>query len=84
MPATTIAIVDPDAGKVVAEDEAAARCCLSTKHFRRLRSRGEGPRFVQLAERRVGYRRGDIDAWIEARLAGPGLDRRRRPEKTAA
>jgi len=34
--------------------------------LQRLRSSGTGPRFVQLSQRRIGYRRADIEAWLAA------------------
>lgn len=67
---STTTSADLDAGRVLPEIEAARRCGLSAVHFARLRKEGIGPRFVQLGIRRVGYRLGDIDAWIEARLQG--------------
>ncbi len=76
------AIVDPDAGKVITEVEAANRCSLSVVYLRELRRIGRGPRFVQLTERRIGYRRGDVDAFIEARLQNPPV--LGRPKKSAA
>jgi predicted DNA-binding transcriptional regulator AlpA len=35
--------------------------------LQRLRSSGNGPRFVQLSRRRIGYRRGDVEAWLAKR-----------------
>jgi predicted DNA-binding transcriptional regulator AlpA len=35
--------------------------------LQRLRSSGNGPRFVQISDRRIGYCRGDVEAWLAAR-----------------
>jgi predicted DNA-binding transcriptional regulator AlpA len=40
---------------------------LSVPTIQRLRSDGTGPCFVQLSERRIGYRRSAVDAWLNAR-----------------
>ncbi|HMU49901.1 MAG TPA: DNA-binding protein [Geminicoccaceae bacterium] len=82
MTPATVTIVDPDAGKVITEVEAADRCTLSVVYLRELRRTGRGPRFVQLTERRIGYRRGDVDAFIEARLQDPPV--LGRPKKSTA
>ena len=54
--------------RVISESEAAKFCCLSLVHFRRLRRNREGPVFVRLTQRRVGYRFHDLAKWIENRL----------------
>ena len=48
-------------------DEAAAYLHLSPRTLERYRVTGEGPRFLKLG-RRVLYRRGDLDTWIESRV----------------
>jgi predicted DNA-binding transcriptional regulator AlpA len=40
---------------------------ISLPVLRRLRSSGAGPRFVQLSERRIAYRKSDVEAWLAAR-----------------
>jgi len=35
--------------------------------LQRLRSSGNGPRFVQLSRRRIGYQRDDVEAWLATR-----------------
>lgn len=37
---------------------------LSPTTMRRLVKAGRGPRVVKLSERRIGIRRGDLDAWL--------------------
>ena len=58
----------PEELRVISEKDAAAYCCLSLVHFRRLRHHRQGPKYVQLTERRVGYRFKDLTDWIEQRL----------------
>ena len=58
--------------RVIAEARAADLAALSLPHFRRLRRASQGPRFVRLGERRVGYRVGDVLDWIDARLSDAG------------
>jgi predicted DNA-binding transcriptional regulator AlpA len=41
---------------------------ISLPSLQRMRSRGTGPRFVRLSERRIAYRRSDVDAWLAARI----------------
>jgi predicted DNA-binding transcriptional regulator AlpA len=40
--------------------------------LRRLRRAGTGPRHVRLTEVAIGYRRADLDAWLESRASPPG------------
>ena len=46
---------------------------LSKATIYRLLGRGEFPPRVQLSPRCVGWRVADVDAWLEARAAGPGV-----------
>ena len=55
--------------RVISEALAAELASVSLVHFRRLRRRGKGPRFVRLGERRLGYRLGDVFDWIDERLS---------------
>ncbi len=57
----------PKEQRVVSESQAARYCGLSLVHFRRLRRRETGPRFVRLSIRRIGYRIGDLLKWLEER-----------------
>lgn len=52
---------------VITESEAARHCGLSVAHFRRLLKNKQGPRFVQLGVRRIGYRIGDLLTWLDDR-----------------
>jgi predicted DNA-binding transcriptional regulator AlpA len=52
---------------ILTEDEAARDLRLSKRTLQRLRLEGGGPRFVQLTEKRVGYRPADLDDWANAR-----------------
>ena len=40
---------------------------ISLPTLQRLRSNGSGPRFVQLSERRVAYRKSVVEQWLEQR-----------------
>jgi predicted DNA-binding transcriptional regulator AlpA len=55
--------------RVIVKAAAADLAALSLPHFRRLRRANQGPRFVRLGERRIGYRVGDVLDWIDARLS---------------
>ncbi|MEM8950136.1 MAG: DNA-binding protein [Pseudomonadota bacterium] len=64
----TLEIKLPEELRVISEKEAADYCSLSLVHFRRLRHHRKGPRYVQLTERRFGYRFKDLADWIEQRV----------------
>ncbi len=53
--------------RVLSEKEAARKTGLSTSYLRKLRYIGGGPAYIQLAQRRIGYRESDLDRWIEGR-----------------
>ena len=55
--------VDP----ILTEKHVSAWIGLSLPSLQRMRSNGSGPRFIQLSERRIGYRRSDVEAWLAAR-----------------
>lgn len=55
---------------VVTEDEAAKLLRVSVRTLGRLRVDGDGPRFVRLTGRRIGYAVADLEAWIRARAVG--------------
>ena len=44
---------------------------LSVELMRRWRRAGDGPRFIKLGERAIGYRAEDLNAWLVSR--GEGL-----------
>jgi predicted DNA-binding transcriptional regulator AlpA len=52
---------------VLRASDAAHFCGVSLSHFRRLHSRGKLPRPIKLGERRLGWRLGDLVAWLESR-----------------
>lgn len=54
--------------RVISECEAAKYCCLSVVHFRRLRRERQGPQYVRITQRRIGYRLKDLADWIDQRL----------------
>ena len=70
---TELDVLDfPIEHRVITETDAARYCGLSVVHFRRLRKNDQGPRFVQLGVRRIGYRVGDLLSWLDDRSSGPG------------
>lgn len=55
---------------IVTEAEAAHMLRLSLRTLQRMRAGGvEGPPFVRLTERRIGYRVADLNAWAESRVS---------------
>jgi predicted DNA-binding transcriptional regulator AlpA len=59
--------------RVLSEKDAARKTGLSPSFLRKLRYTGGGPAYIQLAERRIGYRENDLDRWIEERRV-PAVD----------
>ena len=49
------------------EKQVAAWLGISTPCLQRMRSNGSGPPFVQLSERRIGYRKSDVEQWLRTR-----------------
>lgn len=49
------------------EKQLAAWLGISLPSLQRQRSDGSGPPFVQLSERRIGYRKSEVERWLEAR-----------------
>jgi predicted DNA-binding transcriptional regulator AlpA len=56
-------ITDP----ILTEEEYTAWLNLSAPTAQRQRSDGSGPPFIQLSERRIGYRKSVVERWLEAR-----------------
>ncbi|MBN9049421.1 MAG: AlpA family phage regulatory protein [Rhizobiales bacterium] len=52
---------------VLRTSEAACFCGVSVSHFRRLHSHGVLPAPIRLGERRLGWRLGDLIAWLRSR-----------------
>ena len=55
--------------RVIREDEAAELLSIHVQTLRLWRRKGTGPRHIQLGQKRLGYRVGDLVAWQEARQA---------------
>lgn len=51
----------------LAEDDVARRLGVSARTLVRWRTTGDGPPFVRLGARRIGYRAADIERWAAAR-----------------
>jgi predicted DNA-binding transcriptional regulator AlpA len=56
-------ITDP----ILTDEEYRAIVNLSAPTTQRQRSDGSGPPFIQLSERRIGYRKSAVEQWLEAR-----------------
>lgn len=66
---------------ILSEEELAKWLDTSRPTLQRQRSEGSGPPFVQLSERRIGYRKSTVERWLEARtincvgaLVAPGQE----------
>ena len=63
----TIVLPLPHDLRVLSPAETAKTLGLSEPVLERLRAAGEGPPWVRLSARRVGYRVADLAAWLESR-----------------
>ena len=52
---------------ILSENDLAKWLETSRPTLQRQRSDGSGPPFVQLSERRIGYRKSAVEQWLEAR-----------------
>jgi predicted DNA-binding transcriptional regulator AlpA len=52
---------------LLTEKELSAWLGLSLPNLQRMRSKGTGPRYVQLSARRLAYRKSDVETWLAAR-----------------
>ena len=55
--------VDP----LLSEKELSGWLGISLPNLQRMRSKGTGPRYVQLSTRRLAYRKSDVEVWLESR-----------------
>jgi predicted DNA-binding transcriptional regulator AlpA len=53
--------------RILNEKDVANWLGTSCNTIQRLRSRGDGPRYIRLSHRRVAYRSADIEEWLSAR-----------------
>ena len=53
--------------EILLTHEAAERVKLSASSLEKARVRGDGPPFIRLGSRRVGYLATDLDRWLESR-----------------
>jgi len=51
---------------ILSEKEYTAWAGISAPTAQRQRSDGSGPPFIQLSERRIGYRKSSVERWFEA------------------
>lgn len=61
---------DYNLDRVLSEPASADFLNISLPHLRRLRYSGKGPEYVQLSERRIGYRIRRLIAYLDARTVG--------------
>lgn len=54
---------------ILTQDEAAQRLRVMTRTLERMRVRGDGPAFIRIGARRVGYLEGEIERWLAQRTA---------------
>ena len=52
---------------ILSEEDLAKWLETSRPTLQRQRSQGNGPPFVQLSERRIGYRKSAVERWLETR-----------------
>jgi predicted DNA-binding transcriptional regulator AlpA len=60
-------MTDPTLDPLLTEKQLSAWLGVSLPNLQRMRSRGTGPLYVQLSERRIGYRKSNVEAWLTAR-----------------
>ena len=60
--------------RIVSEREVASWLGVGATTLWRWRTRGHGPAFVRLSERRIGYRTSEIQRWLTSREQQPGTD----------
>lgn len=53
--------------RIIDTEQAAAFLSLTPDSMERMRHRREGPSWIELSQRRVGYRIADLAAWLESR-----------------
>lgn len=60
-------MIDNSVDPLLNEKQLAAWLGISLPSLQRMRSSGCGPRFIQLSQRRIGYRKSAVERWLEAR-----------------
>ena len=53
---------------VISEVQASAMLNVSVRTLKELRYTGDGPSFVQLTHRRIGYQVEELQLWVKSRL----------------
>jgi hypothetical protein len=83
-PRVSSCATDGDFARLMTEHEAAAFLGYTPRALQNWRLRGGGPVFVKVSDRSIRYRRGDLMAWIEARLRVSTADPGPLPRNTSA
>lgn len=60
-------VADNNLDPILSERELAVWLGVSLPSLQRMRSSGSGPRFIQLSQRRIGYRKSAVELWLDAR-----------------
>lgn len=53
--------------KILSEDETSEQIGAPPRTLQRWRANGDGPPYVRLGPRRIGYRAEDVATWLESR-----------------
>jgi len=56
-----------DTHEILSERELSSWLGISRPCLQRMRSNGSGPPYLQLSERRIGYRKADVERWLDTR-----------------
>jgi len=73
---------DPDhLDRLIREPEAADYLGYSVRALQNWRLRGGGPRFVRVSRRSIRYRRRDLNAWANGRMASSTADSEDEPHR---
>jgi predicted DNA-binding transcriptional regulator AlpA len=64
-----VAADESDANPILTEAEVSRLTRLSTRTLQRLSEDGRGPRRIRLTERRIGYWKADVLAWLNSRTS---------------
>lgn len=65
--------------RILRTEAASEYCGLAASTLEKLRVRGDGPRFVKLGGKAVGYDLADLDAWLDSRKASSTSEAPARP-----
>ncbi len=70
-------------GKILRTPQAAEHVGLAASTLEKLRTQGDGPRFMRLGGRAVGYDVNDLDAWLDQQRQATNDTRSDEPRSVA-